>query len=193
MSKPNLRKEIQKKEEFQAKFQLAMLSTNSLVSKWLNPINLHTNTSKDKQSEEAVASFHNLPIIANGSGLYSLETKSEEKKVSDFLNSNEEGLRKLKNSERPTDNFDRRNGNLKAMNALMNKMRNSSREKARQNARNQKSPARPQIIQQPKATTKAASRDSDSESDDEMSKIKSRSVKKGANLLFDSKITKKSR
>lgn len=156
-------------------------------------MNSHTNTSKDKQSEEAVASFHDLPIIAAGSGLYSLETKSEEKKVADFLLSNEEGLRKLKNSEKPTDTFDRRNGSLKAMNALMNKMRNSSREKARQNVRIQKPSTRPQVSQQPKASTKAASRDSDSESDDEMSKIKSRSVKKGANLLFDTKIAKKSR
>lgn len=204
MSKPNLRKEIKKKEEFQAKFQLAMLSTNRMVSQWLNPIKANTDTSKDRQSEDAVSSFHDLPIIANGSGLYSLETKSDNKKIADFLQSNEEGLRKLKSEN--SDKVDRQNGSLKAMNALMNKMRNASRDKARQNVKSTSlnSYGRQSTGKQgknPNSFTQQVKKesvtkppvDSDSESDDDMANVKNRSVKKGANLLFDSKIGKKSR
>lgn len=142
MNKINRRKEIKQKEELQAKFQLAISQTNVKVTNWLNPLkSSNQNNDKNEASEDfsrANSTFFDLPIIPSGSGLYSLDAKNgkeEYNKISDFLNSGEAGLRKLKNNSDQNETIvnGRPQGNSKAMNALINKMRNDSRDKIRQN------------------------------------------------------------
>lgn len=175
MSKVNRRQEIKKKEELQAKFQLAISHTNNKILNWLEP-----NNNEIAHNDEEKNSFLNLPIIPQGSGLSNIEKSN--KSIGDFINSDETKFKRLQDGNNSNNSL--RKTNSKPMMALMNKMRNTNRDKAKKKGFNQilKDP-------KPKANIQSASIN-DSDSDEEQIS-KTRSVKKGSNLLFESKIKKK--
>lgn len=174
MSKVNRRQEIKKKEELQAKFQLAISHTNNKILNWLEPNNEIAHNDEEKNS------FLNLPIIPQGSGLSNIEKSN--KSIGDFINSDETKFKRLQDGN--NSNSSLRKTNSKPMMALMNKMRNTNRDKAKRKGFNQN-------INTPKPKAKIQNTSIDnSDSDDELI-AKARSVKKGSNLLFESKIKKK--
>mmetsp|Transcript_4095 Transcript_4095/g.4012 ORF Transcript_4095/g.4012 Transcript_4095/m.4012 type:complete len:178 (+) Transcript_4095:124-657(+) len=175
MSKVNRRQEIKKKEELQAKFQLAISHTNNKILNWLEP-----NNNEIAHNDEEKNSFLNLPIIPQGSGLSNIEKSN--KSIGDFINSDETKFKRLQDGN--NSNSSLRKNNSKPMMALMNRMRNTNRDKTKKKGFNQNmnSPKQRANIQNPSIDN--------SDSDEELI-AKSRSVKKGSNLLFESKIKKR--
>lgn len=174
MSKVNRRQEIKKKEELQARFQVAISQTNSKILNWLQP-NSNEIVHEDKEKD----SFFNLPIIPQGSGLSNIDKSN--RNIGDFINSDETKFKQLQDGNNSNDSL--RKTNSKPMMALMNKMRNTNRDKAKKKAFNQN-------MHTPKPKVKTQDNIDNSDSDEEMI-TKNRSVKKGSNLLFESKIKKK--
>jgi preprotein translocase subunit SecD len=165
MSKLNRRKEIKEKEEFRAKFELAMNMNSYMALKWLN-----TDKIDSLDSQASNDSFFQLPIIANGASLSNLTLTKSSKSIGDFVNGTDikpdfKSQSKVKQS--------------KPMTALMNKMRSQNRSKIEKNdikAKKDKNFIKKPVIKQPEA---------DSDLDNE--NINSRSVKKGHTLIFDKK------
>lgn len=171
MSKLNHRKEIKQKDELRARFQFSMSQNNAKVLNWLTPLKDSSATSQTLVNE----SFFDLPIIASGSGLSSLDDDGSNKvnKIGDFVNLADFSKMKADTVKQPT---------LKAMSALMNKMRDSSRDKVvKSNQERNKGRIHPQE-RQGKQGQQVKNVESDSDSDGEVSK--SRSVKKGGGLSF---------
>lgn len=175
MSKINRRQEIKKKEELQARFQVSISQTNSKILNWLQP-----NNNEIVHDDKEKNSFLNLPIIPQGSGLSNIEKSN--RNIGDFINFDETKFKQLQDRNNSNDSL--RKTNSKPMMALMNKMRNTDRDKAKKKAFNQNMhTSKPNVkIQDPNIDN--------SDSDEEMI-AKNRSVKKGSNLLFESKIKKK--
>lgn len=174
MSKLNRRQEIKKKEELQAKFQLAISHTNNKILNWLEP-----NNNEIAHNDEEKNSFLNLPIIPQGSGLSNIEKSN--KSIGDFINSDETKFKRLQDGN--NSNSLRKN-NSKPMMALMNRMRNTNRDKAKKKGFNQN-------MNNPKQRANIQNPSIDNSDSDEELIAKTRSVKKGSNLLFESKIKKR--
>lgn len=171
MSKVNRRQEIKKKEELQARFQLAVSQTNKKILNWLQPNDTISENHDEKQS------FLSLPIIPQGSGLSNIEKQNN--CIGDFINSDENKLKQFQSNDV---NKNLRKPTSKPMMALMNKMRNSNRDKIKKNHVNhQKHKPKPQNLPI-----------DNSDSEEEMIS-KSRTVKKSSNLLFEPKGKKKGR
>lgn len=194
MSKPNRRKEIKEKEELQAKFQLAISQTNTRVLSWLQPLQKPAGDAP----QDGQKSFLDLPIIANGTGLYSLkEGANEQRLVGDFL-ANGTGNRPSAPNETPV----RKEAGSKAIHALMNKMRNSSKQKIRQNIIDRENSGRPKSHNRGArpgtgvhTDAAAAGRSqlplADEDDEDGAARHANRAVKKGTNSLFAGKVGKK--
>ncbi|CAR66010.1 DEHA2G20570p [Debaryomyces hansenii CBS767] len=174
MSKVNRRQEIKKKEELQARFQVAISQTNSKILNWLQPNNEIVHDDKEKNS------FFNLPIIPQGSGLSNIDKSN--RNIGDFINSDETKFKQLQDGNHSNDNL--RKTNSKPMMALMNKMRNTNRDKVKKRGSNQN-------MHTSKSKVKIQDTNIDNSDSDEEMMAKNRSVKKGSNLLFESKIKKK--
>ncbi|CCH44790.1 hypothetical protein BN7_4358 [Wickerhamomyces ciferrii] len=181
-------KEIKQKQELQARFQLAVSSTQNHVANWLNTSNSTISSSSSSSNND----FFNLPIISGGSGL-SLSSLTSDKSSDDINTIGEyiktgksvSSLNKKKqlNSKSKLLNMNKVNiqNDSKALNALRNKMKNSNRSKHNQ-----------QIRQVPTSLNKKSSNSNnndDSDSDDDM--IQKAAPKKKFNLLIDSKIKKR--
>lgn len=187
MSKPNRRKEIKQKEELQARFQFSLAQTNKLALNWLKP--LQDQSTKDATPDsESESSFYDMCIIPQGSGLLALERK-DVSKIGDFINSNDLKKSNLQESENIKKS---RTTTSKPMLALMNKMRDGQRSNIKKNYEHQRQQQRqkPQYQQiQKSQTVKPSPNDQDSDSDEEDRELlKSRSVKKGANIMFGGKL-----
>lgn len=157
MSKVNRRKEIKEKEELQARFQLLVAQNNKKVLNWLKPVK-----NDDISASLALVngSFLQLPIIANGESLSSLDTKStdEVQRVGDFISSNDTS--KFKQIKQESTDRTR----SKPMTALMNRIRDGGREKVKT-----------KMARKPVPAAKPAE---ESDSDDEAAYMKNRTVKK---------------
>lgn len=124
MSKVNRRKEIKEKESLQLKFQLALSQNNKNIQSWLPSSNTASTGLIESESTDRQL-FLNLPIVANGAGLFVLEDDEKNRTVGDFLQA--EGTPK---NVKPENVKDIRNGS-KAMAALMNRMRTDNRKNLR--------------------------------------------------------------
>ncbi|RLV93506.1 Nucleolar protein 19 [Spathaspora sp. JA1] len=171
MSK-NRRKEIQEKQSLQAQFQLALSQNEKRALSWLQPCqqpqeqNTVANTNDDD-------SFMNLPVIPQGAGLTSGNSKNT---IGEFLSSDD----LKKNKPQPGNEFRKTAVQSKPMIALMNKMRNTSREKVRKK------------VERVKQQTRENNQDNDDSEDEEVSELRARSVKKTTTGLLHNKIKKKS-
>lgn len=158
MSKVNRRKEIKDKEELQAKFQLSIAQNNSKVLNWLKPVKSNDESTSLAQVNGA---FLQLPIIANGESLTSLDTKSsgDIQRVGDFINSNDTATFHQIKQDTSTERT-----RSKPMLALMNRIRDGGREKVKR-----------KMVKRDVPESRAAQ---DSDSDEESSYMKNRSVRK---------------
>lgn len=186
MAKGNRREDIKEKEALQARLKVAFSLTNDKVTSWLN---------KNKGDDEQVSHNHkgtnndylDLPIIKNGQGL---EFDNKNLTIGDFMNSDIRQMNKLdKNPQRRGADNKIVKGDSKPMSALMNKIRKDLRDKAKKRISNSKErhmgPTNP--VEKKSINVNVETNESD-ESDDEALLNKSRTAKKGSNLLFESKL-----
>ncbi|CCE73088.1 Piso0_000105 [Millerozyma farinosa CBS 7064] len=184
MTRGNRREDIEKKEALQARLKVAFSLTNDKVTGWLN---------KNKGGDESAShkatnnDYLNLPIIKNGQGL---EFDNKPLTVGDFMNSDIRQMNKLdKNPQRRGADNKIVKGDSKPMSALMNKIRKDSRDTAKKRIGNSKerhmNPSSP--VEKKSIDANVETNESD-ESDDEALLNKSRTAKKGSNLLFETKL-----
>lgn len=184
MTKGNRREDIKEKEALQARLMVAFSLTNDKVTSWLN---------KNKGGDEQVShkatnnDYLNLPIIKNGQGL---EFDNKHLTIGDFMNSDIRQMNKLdKNSQRRGADNKIVKSDSKPMSALVNKIRKDLRDKAKKRIGNSKErhtgPSNP--VEKKSIDVNVETNESD-ESDDEALHNKSRTAKKGSNLLFESKL-----
>jgi hypothetical protein len=186
-------KEIRQKKELQARFQLAVNSTSSLVSGWLKPATASSSgTSSAIIDDPSKHAFFNLPIIGGSSGL-SLEapTDSESADIStigDYVRTGK-SLISLGNKKK---GLDKPNAKLKqsiahqskALSALQTKIRQSNTQKHK---RDRSTPIRNKQ-ESSRTSRRAVDNDSDSDEDEPVQKS---APKKSFGLLIDSKIRKR--
>ncbi|ODQ80591.1 hypothetical protein BABINDRAFT_160851 [Babjeviella inositovora NRRL Y-12698] len=165
----------------------------------------------EPEATPGLMSFLDLPVINSGSGLdlsSVVAANSRITTIGDFMNSNKklDGLKKNTRNE-PGSNVSRNSS--KALQALSNKVRNDQRKKIQQNGgvgkpdlQQQQRGKRDTIanaIKDAKQKQKPLSgvlekkpQDDYSDDEDELRNARSqRSVKKGSNLMFESKIKKR--
>lgn len=186
MAKGNRREDIKEKEALQARLKVAFSLTNDKVTSWLNK-----NKGDEQVSHEATNNdYLNLPIIKNGQGL---EFDNKHLTIGDFMNSDIRQMNKLdKNPQRRGADNKIVKSDSKPMSALMNKIRKDLRDKVKKRIGNPKerhmgptNPAEKKSIDVNVGTNES---DESDESDDEALLNKSRTAKKGSNLLFESKL-----
>ncbi|KAK6462537.1 hypothetical protein DFJ63DRAFT_319355 [Scheffersomyces coipomensis] len=186
------RKEIKEKEELQARFQYAVSQSNSLVLDWLKPVEASHNT-QSASTDSIHDSFYNLPIIPNGGSLSSLKDDDNTLSIGEFMKSNDKEFKNLKKDS------DANRVTSKPMLALMNKTRDSTREKIKQkhnnnnnNNNNFRDRRQPNYTNNRSNVASGKKVEEDSDSDDDKI-LQSRSVKKGSNMLLESKLNGKNK
>lgn len=205
------RLEIKQKQELQARFQLAMSANNQKALNWLKPLKSTASTTStssetpNANNPTSDDSFMDLQIIPQGASLSKLDNLQ---KIGDFINSKD--ITKMKQSTTTTTTASNLTSNRvtksKPMLALMNKMRDSNRKNVRQNQHHQQQQQqstssingksnKPMIPNKSQSIVKNYNNeeeDDDDEEDDEDSRaIRSRTVKKGSNLLLENKLNNK--
>ncbi|RCK67874.1 hypothetical protein Cantr_03495 [Candida viswanathii] len=189
------RQEIKRKEELQARFQLAISNNNQKALNWLKPLKGEDlTTTKDDED-----SFLNLQIIPQGSSLDSKQSEGGQK-IGDFLASKD--ISKSKQLQQQQSTMTRKQTNSKPMLALMNKMRDTSRKNVSRNYRDsQNNPSLHKAQRGDKPVTGNNSKhksethnqesdDDDEEEEDDSRDIRSRTAKKGSTLLLEQKLNK---
>lgn len=184
MVKANRREDVKEKEVLQARLKVAFSLTNDKVTSWLNK-----NKSDGEQASQKPSNsdYLNLPIIKNGRGL---EFDNKHLTIGDFMNSDIRQMNKLdKNPLRTSADNKIVKNDSKPMSALMNKIRKDQKENIRKRTANLKERHLNSInpVEKKSIDSNVDTNESD-ESDDEALLNKSRTAKKGSNLLFESKL-----
>ncbi|CUM62790.1 uncharacterized protein PRCAT00000348001 [Priceomyces carsonii] len=182
MSKAERRKDIKRKEDLQARFKFALSQNNSKVSNWLKaPTDQDLNENRDK-------SFLDLPVIQNGGGLSSSSYESG-RRVKDFISADNSMIQKSQKHDKLAP---KQQGSSRALDSLMNRMRSENRSKVKKatTSNDQKSISTSANSNNSNQSNKKDVHEEDSDDDDA---LRHRTVRKGSNLLFESKMKKSRR
>lgn len=178
-------KEIEAKQQLQAKLQLSFNNNTSKVLSWLGN---QESTEQCKDLTDSKSAFFQLPVVQIGAGLNFESQGSNDKEdiatIGEFINSDKKisslAKKKRKNVEHQQRNTIYRisKDDTKAMVALKHRMRKTQKEKVSE-----------ELQKRTKASTTSVSND-DSDSDEDEPRIEKTS-KKTFGLLFNGKGNKK--
>lgn len=185
-------REIKEKKELQARLQLAVSNTNSLVSSWLKPL---VDTSNSVSNDKSKDDFLNLPIISNNSGLLLSNSVDDDgiNTIGDYMKTGK-SLSTLSIKKKGLDKPNKVNvvSSSKALNALQNKLRKGKRDEIRSGrnfSNNRNNNRNNNNRSNNNNNVNRNNNNNDSDSDEEI--IERSKPKKSFGLLIDSKIKKR--
>lgn len=175
-SKQSRRKEIQKKQDLQAKFQLSILQMNTRVSGWLTLP--EKNEPPNDSVEEPLASnpFLELPIIPQGATLSNMNELST---VKDFVQGDGKKPNRIEKDKKLTTS--------QPMSALLNKIRDDQRRNMATRQKERVIPNTLRIAKTGKSNNKSVAKEEDDSDDEVSNKHGHRAVNKSSGLQFGKK------
>lgn len=182
------RQEIKRKEELQARFQLAISNNNQKALSWLKPHKDSSSTKLENVEDGTEDSFLNLQIVPQGLSL-SCKKNENNQKIGEFLSSKDISKSKHQLNQQQQQQGIRNKTNSKPMLALMNKLRDNNRKNIQQNHKSAQLLSNKKKFEVRKQKPSNLSEDEDDEDEDELD-IRSRSAKKGSSLLLEQKLNK---